>query len=277
MKALVKWCGGKSKMAETILSMLPKGKRLVEPFVGSAAVSIASDFKHFYWNDKATPLVIMYSQVMVNPEDVGELLYAYLRVYGFTEKGYYQVRKEFNEGINDNTPLTAARMIYLNKTGFNGLFRLNSKGEFNVPWGKRTTALFPEMEELREFSYRFLGDNDKRNTILGNVDFTQLFRNNLRKGDVVYCDPPYVPLNENGFVGYSGGFGEFQQQQLADCAFEASRRGIPVLISNHDTPYTRKLYQLADEIKSFDVARAVNCKGDGRQKAKEIYALYKAK
>ena len=269
LRPLVKWCGGKSKMADKILEMLPKGKRLVEPFVGSAAVSIASDYNEFLWNDTAIPLIVMYDQVIRHPDEVNMRLKALVNRHQFTEDGYYEARADFNAEITQVNPQTAALLMYLNKTGFNGLFRMNKKGEFNVPWGKRTSASFPEREDLILFSRRF------SNITLQRKDYWVLFMFDLREGDVVYCDPPYVPIGEQGFTGYSGEFGKKQQEILVrEAKFLAKDKGIPVLISNHYTPYTKKLYRSASRIEVFDVGRAVSCKADGRGKVQEIYALW---
>jgi DNA adenine methylase len=155
----------------------------------------------------------------------------------------------------------------LNKHCFNGLCRYNSKGGFNTPYGKYKKPYFPE-KEMYEFYER------SKKAVFQKADFLQTMRS-AKSGDVVYCDPPYVPLSKTAnFTSYSaGGFGEEQQLLLARAAEKLKARGVTVIISNHDTKFTAKAYQAA-RIHRFDVQRFISCNGGNRGKAKEVLAVF---
>ncbi len=178
---------------------------------------------------------------------------------------YYQFRNIFN--ATGDMRLRAALFLYFNRHGYNGLCRYNGKGEFNVPFGRYTKPYFPA-EEMVDFHRKI------QDTTLLHQDFIQSMES-ARPGDVIYCDPPYVPLTETAkFTGYSsGGFGLREQEQLAELAKRLSKKGVSVVISNHDTVFTQTAYQSAHII-SFKVRRFISCKGDARGQANEMLALF---
>jgi DNA adenine methylase len=199
----------------------------------------------------------------------GESFIDYCRSY-FTartnvENRYYELRQEFN--TNPDSRLKAALFIYLNRHAYNGLCRYNSKGGFNTPFGQYAKPHFPD-KEMRRFIDR-----------AGRATFTVAdFRDTMRaaqRGDVLYCDPPYVPLSAtSNFTSYSaGGFRREDQVALAELAKELSARGVPVLISNHATEFTLNTYQPA-KIEQLDVQRFISCNGDNRGTAREVLALF---
>ena len=160
----------------------------------------------------------------------------------------------------------------MNRHGYNGLCRYNKSGGYNVPFGKYKKPYFPR-EELEYFAEKSVKATfvceDYRSVITKAND-----------DDVIYCDPPYVPLSKtSSFTSYAGnGFGLDEQADLANAAEDIITKGkVNVLISNHDTIWTRKIYEHADKIKSIQVARTISQKGGNRKKVSELLALYKAR
>jgi DNA adenine methylase len=148
------------------------------------------------------------------------------------------------------------------------LCRYNKSGGYNVPFGKYKKPYFPELE------LDFLAEKLKKASFIVD-DFNVAFEE-LKKGDVVYCDPPYSPINRtSNFTAYSGtGFSDDDQTRLVQCAIEAKTKGISTLISNHHTAFTKKLYFTADEQALFSVQRSISQNGKQRNKVEEILALY---
>lgn len=183
------------------------------------------------------------------------------------ELSYYDFRKEFNSCTNKQR--RSALFIYLNKHCYNGLCRYNSKGVFNTPFGRYKRPRLPHKEMLH-----FI-DAAKHATIKC-ADYQDTMSKAI-KGDVVYCDPPYVPLNATSyFTDYHiGGFNWDDQVLLAEKAGQLAERGVRVVISNHDTKEIRKLYKNGNAlISSFDVQRNISCNTSNRNKVKELLAIF---
>lgn len=146
--------------------------------------------------------------------------------------------------------------------------RYNLKGGYNVPFGRYKAPYFPEKEMLAFFE-------KAQNAEFVLSGFKEVIQS-AKKGDVIYCDPPYVPLSPSAnFTNYSKtGFNMEEQQQLADLASEVSIKGIPILISNHNTSFTRKAYDKANKITKFHVQRFISCNGKKRETAGELLALF---
>ncbi|ABZ84285.1 DNA adenine methylase [Heliomicrobium modesticaldum Ice1] len=264
-RPFLKWAGNKYRIIHRIRAVLPAGNRLIEPFVGSAAVFLNTSFKENLLADCNGDLIRLYQTVKTGGED----FIAYCRSF-FTEENnrperYYALREIFN--TTDDGDLKSALFIYLNRHSYNGLCRYNASGKFNAPAGRYKKPYFPE-RELRFFMAK------ARDAVFLCQDFTQTM-GEARPGDVVYCDPPYVPLSRtSNFTGYSaGGFGEAEQWKLAELARQLADRGVSVLISNHDTDFTQKAYDAA-RIERFPVQRFVSCDGANRGKAGELLALF---
>ena len=155
----------------------------------------------------------------------------------------------------------------MNKHGYNGLCRYNAKGGFNVPFGRYKRPYFPAAE-MCYFHQK------AQQATFQQANFANVMAN-CQPGDVVYCDPPYVPLSDTAnFTSYSAnGFGWAEQTELVQQAENLARRGISVIISNHDTAAVRQAYNEA-EIESFEVRRFISCNGNKRDKAAEILALF---
>ena len=183
------------------------------------------------------------------------------------EEQFYLLRRIFN--MTTDIKLKTALFLYINKYGYNGLCRYNASGKINVPFGRYKKPYFPE-KELHVLASKL------SHSKLYSLDFEDVFKK-AKAGDVFYCDPPYVPLSDtSNFTAYSaGGFSLEQQQRLADLSLALSKQGIPVVLSNHFTPITQKLYRHARKYK-VEVRRLISCDGENRNMAKEVIAVYPA-
>jgi len=264
----LKWVGSKYRILNEIIKRLPKGNRLIEPFAGSAVVSLNADYPEYIINDLNEDLINFYTTIQNNVDDFIEYSKKLFSDNRNQENAFYLLRDIFNH-TSDNV-LKASIFLYINKHGYNGLCRYNASGGLNVPFGRYTAPYFPE-KEIRLFSEKLA------NATFASSDFKVVLKN-AKKGDVVYCDPPYVPLSTtSNFTAYSaGGFGQEQQERLAELSLKLSLKGIPVIISNHYTPMSKILYKDARKYK-VDVRRLISCDGKNRNIVKEVIAVYSIK
>jgi DNA adenine methylase len=265
MKPFLKWAGGKYQIIDRIKQVLPEGNRLIEPFVGAGAVFLNTDYKRNLLADSNGDLINTFKFLKREREEFIDYCASFFGPAHNTKKVYLKNRELFN--TTDDLRLKAALFLYLNKHAFNGLMRFNSSGIFNVSFGKYKKPYFPETEML--FFAKKL-----RKASIRHADFI-FTMNQAESGDVVYCDPPYIPLSQTAnFTKYSaGGFGLKEQEALVTMAKKLAKRGITVIISNHDTEFVHKAYKGA-EISRFDVQRYISCHGHNRGKAKEILAVF---
>lgn len=265
MRPFLKWAGGKFRLVERIKAVLPPGKRLIEPFVGSGAMFLNTEYPAYLLADTNPDLINLYCHL----QNEGEAFITYCRDFFRLEtnekESYYDLRTQFNQTTDRREK--AALFVYLNKHCFNGLCRYNSKGQFNVPFGLYKQPYFPETE------MRFFWQKAQQAEICQGTFVETMAA--ATPGDVVYCDPPYHALSKTAnFTSYSDTpFGWEQQKQLADMARELAGRGIPVLISNHNTDEIRALYAGA-QITEFFVQRFISCDGSNRNKAPELLAYF---
>lgn len=267
-RPFLKWAGNKYRIMDEIRKMLPtEGERLIEPFAGSAAVFLNTNFKRYLITDSNPDLINLFNHI----KNEGPAFIRYCKRY-FSEKNntadrYYQLRDQFNK-ITD-TRKRSALFVYLNRHGYNGLCRYNASGGFNVPFGRYKAPYFPE-KEMELFSQK------ARSASFQVASFEKTL-SKARRGDVVYCDPPYVALSKSAnFTSYNtGGFSEEQQIMLVDSAKQVAAKGIPVLISNHKTDFTDKIYRPASQHSYFKVRRYISCNGSKRESAGEVLALFK--
>ena len=265
-KPFLKWAGGKHKLVEVLAKSLANGDRLVEPFVGSGAVFMGTNYKQYLLCDTNADLIGLFNNLKNNTDKLVKEAQEFFSGKYKTEEAFYELREKFNK-LEANDITKSALFVYLNKHAFNGLCRYNSKGFFNVPFGRYTDPklpinemlLFAEKAQIAEFKC---------------LDFVDTFKL-INKGDVVYCDPPYVPLSAtSSFTTYAkGDFKLDEQQALADEANKAKKEGIRVVISNHDLEITREMYKNAD-ITDIDVRRNISSKASTRGKVKEIIAIF---
>ncbi len=265
-RAFLKWAGGKYSIVEQLQAHLPEAPTLVEPFVGAGSVFLNTNFEHYWLNDINQDLISLYQLLKQQSEQFIRLSRVLFEAQYNQAERYYALREEFNLCVD---PMRRAVLfLYLNRHGYNGLCRYNLSGKFNVPFGRYKAPYFPEKE------LRFFAAKAQRATFTC-LPFEQVFCNAPTDG-VIYCDPPYAPLSKTAnFTGYArNGFNMEQQEKLALVAKQASERGNTVLISNHDTLDTRRIYQGA-QISRLQVARFISQKGHKRQKVTELMALYR--
>jgi len=267
MKPFLKWAGNKFRVLNQILPHLPAGGRLIEPFVGSGALFLNSDYATYQLADSNADLIALY-QIL---QQEGDEFIAYCRTFFTPENNdaerYYAFRTQFNAIAPSRKK--AALFLYMNKHGYNGLCRYNKKGGFNVPFGRYKRPYFPP-KEMVYFHTK------AQTAVFSPSSFAQTMQTAV-SNDIIYCDPPYVPLSATAnFTSYGAApFGMAEQQQLATLARATADRGIPVLISNHDTPITRQLYADADAIHSFKVARTISCDAGKRTAVNELLAIFR--
>jgi DNA adenine methylase len=266
-KPFLKWAGGKYRILDTILHELPSGARFVEPFAGSCAVYLNAPFPEALVCDRNRDLISLYRHIQREGENFIQYCASFFTSDKNTRDTYLYLRDTFNN--TSDSEKRAALLLYLNRHAFNGLVRYNSKGLFNVPFGKYTRPYFP-LEELRTFRRK----TQSTDTQFRAMDFRVAFAG-LKAGDVVYCDPPYVPLSATAsFTAYAGNvFNDRDQRDLAALARNAWQKGVVVVLSNHDTALVKSLYPEA-KIKRFTVRRCISCNGDNRGVAPELLAVY---
>jgi DNA adenine methylase len=265
IRPFLKWAGSKYNCLNEIISSLPQGSRLIEPFAGSGVIFMNTQYSSYILAESNPDLIQIFTTLQEQGETFIDYCEHYFQPDANCKEKYYERRSDFNQ-LSDSHQKSAF-FLYLNRHGYNGLCRYNSKGIYNVPFGLYTKPYFPRKEMLlfhkKSVHAQFI-QNDFRKTF-------EL----AEPGDVIYCDPPYVPLSENTKpLPYTQKkFTEEDQIELAELAKETAARGIPVIISNHDTEFTRHHYQKA-QIKSFPVSRWINCHAELRLPVKELVAIF---
>lgn len=264
--SFIKWAGGKKQLLDQFKPFFPeKIERYFEPFVGGGTVAFYllkthPEIKKIFLSDINEELITTYRVMKNNLNELMDLLKEYKKEHN--KEFYYKIRSQ------DVSKLTAvqiaARFIYLNKTCFNGLYRVNSKGGFNVPMGSyKDPAICPE-EDLREIS-RFLQKDD-----LHAKQFHESVKAAM-KGDFIYFDPPYYPLNRtSSFTKYTKeAFLEKEQEHLAKVFRELDEKGCNVMLSNSDTDFIKNLYK-GYNINLVKATRMINCDATKRGKINEV-------
>ncbi len=266
VRPFLKWAGNKFRIIDRIRAILPAGERLIEPFAGSAAVFLNTDYEHYLINDNNPDLINLYRILQQDGASFIKKCRYYFAPRFNTEEQYYKLRQRFNQ--SNDIYRRAVLFVYLNRHGYNGLCRYNLKGGYNVPFGRYKSPYFPE-KEMQLFHQK------AQCAEFVVSDFKQVIEA-AQSGDVIYCDPPYVPLSASAnFTSYSRhSFDQQHQLQLAELATQSSQRGVPMLISNHNTAFTRQAYQHADKITRFHVQRFISCNGEKRDTAGELLALF---
>ena len=267
----VKWAGGKRGLLSQILPLFPKQfNNYLEPFVGGGAVffelfskGILND-KKIYLFDINSELINTYYVIKSDPKKLIDKLENFAKNH--TKEFYYKVREwDRKDNFNDLDPVTkAARFIYLNKTCFNGLYRVNKKGYFNTPIGSYKNPNICDTQTILANSFAL------KNTIIQNSSFENVIKF-AKKGDLVYLDPPYYPLNKtSNFTSYSEfEFLEDKQQKLFDIFYQLDKKGCLVVQSNSDTNFIKNLYANYD-IQIVNANRFINSKSSGRGKISEV-------
>ena len=268
-KPFLKWAGNKFRVLPHLLPIIGDPKRYIEPFGGSMAVALNVSADEYVLNDINNDLVNLYGHVTDTNDDTFIKYCQELFYEGNNRVGYNEMRDLFNQSTDS---LERSRMfVYLNRHCFNGLTRYNSKGGFNVPFGKMKNPKCP-VNEMMAFRMYFL---QKKHRFMSTSFEDSALYENIESGDVVYFDPPYVPASDTAnFANYAKeGFSYDQQVQLAELAESLANRGAKVIISNHDTDVSRQLYKNA-QIHSIQVARSIAANKTSRKKANELIAVY---
>ncbi len=269
MSPVVKWAGGKRQILEKLKANLPeKFNNYFEPFIGGGALLFDLAPKNATINDVNQELLAIYT--CLKDDELYRLMLEELDKHEkyHSEEYYYQVREWDRDPRFELEPLwkRAARAIYLNKSCFNGLYRVNAKGYFNVPSAKKehvVTYSKANMEEIHEY---FKDDNV---TILSG-DFVEATRN-AHEGDFVYFDPPYDSWEDKeSFTAYSKfDFNKDDQRRLADCFKDLTNRGVKCMLSNHNTAYINELYN-GFNIQIIKAKRMINANAAGRGAVEEV-------
>lgn len=265
MKPFLKWAGGKYRLVERIRAQLPPGRRLIEPFVGSGAVFLNTDYPAYLLADANGDLINLYTRLRDGGEEFIATCAAHFTPQANERTVYDARRREFNTSADEAA--RAYLFVYLNKHCYNGLCRYNSQGAFNVPFGRYARVGFPAAE-MRAFLRK------ARAATFVCDDFVRVLRA-ARAGDVVYCDPPYVPLSSTArFTAYNATpFGMDAQEVLAAEAAALAQRGVAVLVSNHNTSTTRALYANA-QVEYFSVRRTISCDAASPGQTDELLAYF---
>jgi len=265
VRSFLKWPGGKYRLLQHILPLMPPATQLVEPFVGAGSVFLNTRYEFYQLNDINADLISTYQILKKEGKSFIQHAQAYFTPRYNKSTRYYELREKFN--YCDNKVERAALFIYLNRHGYNGLCRYNSSGHFNVPFGRYTRPYFPQ-DEMLFFQQR------ASYAEFNCIDFTEFMKKPDTKS-VFYCDPPYVPLSETAsFTTYHrNGFSMQDQNKLVILAEQLMHKGTPVLISNHDLPEVRKLYHCA-KLHYFPAPRSISCKGKSRQSVSELVAYF---
>ena len=267
IRPFLKWAGNKYRCLEHILPKLTLGKRLIEPFAGSGAIFLNTNYPVHILNDQNSELINLFQYLKNEGEEFIEDCRIWFKPENNLKQRYYELRDQFN--IENDSRKRAILFLYLNRHGYNGLCRFNLKGRFNVPFGSYTKPYFPD--KAMQFFHQ-----KSKDCIFSNNDFTNLIKY-AEKHDVIYCDPPYHPLSPTAsFTSYTKQqFQKEEQIKLAELAREAAYRGTDVFVSNHDTTFTRELYKEATYIYQFKVARTISSKGNKRNPVTELLAYFK--
>ena len=265
----LKWAGGKTRLLPQFEQYFPcRFQRYIEPFVGSGAVFFHMLPAVAVLNDANSTLIAAYQHLRAHVEDViARLCEIRTRYHAMTPEGqrqeYYRARELYNR-LPAGTIEKSALLIFLNKTGYNGLYRENSRGEFNVPFGRYNNPALFDTANLRAVSRAL-------QSVELVCDQYRCVVRAAQSGDFVYFDPPYMPLSKTAsFTSYTkDAFSLDQQADLAALARQLTGRGVLVMLSNSNSPVIRDLYR-DFRLNEVWASRAVNSKADLRGKISEL-------
>lgn len=275
-RPFLRWVGGKSRITDKLVELLPTAfKNYHEPFLGGGAVffrAIPHD-THSYLSDINSNLIGCYTDIRDSYDSVtrelDNLTNEFISFSSQQEKSdfFYQKRREYNDlRTADTSPRRTGLLIFLNKTCFNGMYRENSKGEFNVPFGRVDVDKLYDKASIEAVSKKLRGAE------IFNTSFEHILER-TKKNDLIYLDPPYVPLNKTSYFTtyHSSGFTLEDHYKLAAVFRELDKRGCFVVLSNSMTSEVWDLYkEYTDYTKIVEVNRTINCKGDLRSPVDEL-------
>ena len=260
---IVKWVGGKRQLMFELIKNMPKSyNRYFEPFIGGGALFFELQPEQAYISDLNEELINLYSVVRDNVDE----LIKDLSKHEVSKEYFLEIRNiDRTEQYTELSDVErASRFIYLNRTCFNGMYRVNSQGQFNVPFGHYKNPRIIDENNLLNCSELL------KKTEIKCADFSEILTK-VKKGDLVYFDPPYVPLNDtSSFTSYTkDGFDINMQFKLRDVCDELDNKGVRFMLSNSDTKLVNELY-VNYEIKKVFASRQINANADGRGKITEV-------
>ncbi|MDD3568866.1 MAG: DNA adenine methylase [Bacteroidales bacterium] len=263
----LKWVGGKRQLLPKIVEHLPKNireLRYFEPFIGGGAVLFHLQPENAVINDFNKELINVYNVVKDNLDD----LIVDLKKHKNTSEYFYQIRglDRTDEFLSLSEVQRASRIIYLNKTCFNGLYRVNSAGEFNAPFGRYKNPNIVNEPTLKAVN-KFL---NKNNISINNGDYSDILET-ADENSFIYLDPPYHPISENSnFTGYvQGGWDMFDQIRLREVCDTLNEKGAKFLLSNSSSPFIKDQYEKY-KITTVKAIRAINSNGADRGEIDEV-------
>jgi len=264
-KPFLKWAGGKQRLVPVLKDIIPHGQRLIEPFVGAGAISLACHFERYLVNDANPDLISVWTSLKYRPAEFIRSANILFSPEYWSQNAYLRVREEFN--LETDRFERAVRLIYLNRFGFNGLYRVNRVGRFNVPYGyPAKMPTFPA--ETLELAARKMGASDVR--CGGYRHIIEM----AGSGDVVYCDPPYLSDrdDDSSFAYTENKFGITEFQVLVRCCEEAALRGAKVVMSQVDNAQAR-LFLKNWSIVPVEVRSSIASTVSSRKMRRELIAL----
>lgn len=269
MKPYLKWAGGKRQLLSVLSAYMPDPSEIntyYEPFVGAGAVLFSRQPEKAVINDHNSQLITTYNVIKNEVDDLIILLNKHKE--NNSREYFYDIREQERQ-MDDFNNLSdvekAARFIYLNKTCYNGLYRVNAQGLFNVPFGKYKKPTIFDEQNLRLISAYF----NKKKIKIYNSDYSDIVKK-AKKGDFIYLDPPYHSPNNSNFTGYqAGGFNEAEQIRLHGVVKSLTKRNIKCLVSNSDTEFIRDLYK-DFTIHTVSASRNINSVSSKRGKVNEV-------
>ncbi|AAT27831.1 Dam family site-specific DNA-(adenine-N6)-methyltransferase [[Mycoplasma] mobile] len=269
LKPFVKWAGGKTQLLNVLEKEIPKNfNTYFEPFVGGGALFLKLQPLHAVISDSNIDLISTYKSFQ-SKKNYKKMVHELLKHQNNHNENYYYKIRNLDKELNFDKELKyikAARMIYLNKSCFNGLYRVNSKGFFNVPSGK-----YKRVNAYDEFLYKNLNEYFLKSKVkILNQDYKKVI-SLAKAGDFVYLDPPYDTLDEKkNFTTYTkNAFGKNEQKHLAETFKDLDKRGVKVMLSNHNTHFINELYKDYN-IKVIHARRSINSSSSGRGKIEEV-------
>lgn len=270
MDPILKWAGGKRQLLKKLLENVNRqdlvGHTYFEPFVGGGALLLYLTPEKAVINDVNSELIGMYRTIKEDPAN----LIAELTIYKAGYPDNFETIRSLDKRADFSKlspTIRAARFIYLNKTCYNGLYRVNSQGYFNVPMGK-----YKNPEIVNEYRINLLNEYLNQHSVsILNVDF-ELAVSGAVAGDFIYFDPPYDYEEEDGFTTYSAdGFSRKDLNRLKTVCDTLIKKGCTVMVSNNDTAFVNQLFsEETYTIKHIEANRFINCDGEKRTKAKEV-------
>ena len=273
MQPFVKWAGGKRQLVVALTERFPETfNTYFEPFIGGGALLLAHEPKKAVVGDVNRVLIDTYSQIKYDVSSLMEILSEYETQHNAAEdkkEFYYKMRELFNKKISESEYdiTTVSLFLYLNKTCFNGLYRVNSKGLFNVPFSNKKNLIIYSKENLEEIAAYL------KNITIYNCDFEETCKD-AKSGDFVFFDSPYAPLKDDSFESYTKeGFALEEHIRLANLFKKLTDRGVYCMLTNHNTDLINELY--ADyKIETIKVKRMINSDAKNRVGEEVIITNY---